>query len=90
MNRSIITTVDKMLPLIPDSEPLKAELEEWRESVFMELPEANAHLWVQVAAILDQHFPPGGREDLNKWQLAVALAWRGEAIAGTQPQSQGA
>ncbi len=78
MSRSACLTVDKMIPLIPDGEPLKAALKEWRDSVFLELPEDNSHLWRQVGEILQSHFPPGGRDDLNEWQLSVALVWRGE------------
>ncbi len=78
MNRSIVQTVDAMLLLIPDGEPLGVELQQWRDSLFLELPEANDHQWGDVAAILAKHFPPGDREDLNEWQLNVALAWRGE------------
>lgn len=77
MIRSICLTVGKMLPLIPDGEPIKAALQEWRDGVFLELPEANAHQWREVAAILQQHFPAGGQEDLSDWQLAVAFVWRG-------------
>lgn len=76
--RSIISTVDAILPRIPDGEPVKRELASWRESVFLELPENNAHQWHAVAMILGKHFPSGGHGELNAWQRDVVAIWKGK------------
>ena len=73
MTRSVLATVDFILPLIPGCEPLGQKLQDWRDGVFLELPETNAHLWREAAIILHEHFPVYG--PLTKWQSHVALIW---------------
>lgn len=77
--RSVLETVQRILREIPDGEPVKADLQRFGDGIFMELPETNQPLWQQVYEIVQRHFPPGGRDDLNDWQLRVALIMRGEA-----------
>jgi len=64
-----------MLPVVPDDEPFKAELKQWRENVFLELPEDNRHQWVAVAEMLQRHFPEDKHADLFAWQRDVEQIW---------------
>ena len=75
---SVITTIDQILPLIPQSEPLRAELQAFRDGVFLELPEGNRHLWVQAQQIIAKMFPwPDLKyEDVRAWQVNVAEIWQ--------------
>ena len=57
---------------------MKAALETWRASVFLELPETSRELFLQVQAILQEHVTLGDKEDLKDWELAVADVWRGD------------
>jgi hypothetical protein len=75
---SIITTLDAILPLIPESEPVKAELQAFRDSIFMELPECNRELWIQAQKLIGKLCPWDAMryEDVRAWQVNVAEAWQ--------------
>lgn len=60
-------TIEKMIAVIPDGEPLKTALQEFHKSVFLELPESNYHLWANVATILGANIPRDENQR-NPWQ----------------------
>ena len=85
---SIITTIDKILPLIPQSEPLRAELQAFLDGVFLELPEGNRHLWVQAQGIIGQRLP-NIWEQMSDWQRAVVLQWQEAICSHEDPDNSG-
>lgn len=70
--QSALLTADKLISWIPNGEPLKDELQEWRDNVLPEYPENSGTLWKQLQNILTSHFD---RRDLDQWQLDVLCAW---------------
>ena len=72
MKRSCLKTVNQIIELIPDGESLKDDLRAFREGVFLELPEDNAHLWRQAAEIMNRYLPGGA---VDGWQREVVDIW---------------
>lgn len=71
MSKSCIEKVQDLIELIPDGEKLKSDLQGWKSTVFLELPESNGHLYREVAEILNEHIP----NEMNDWQRAVYESW---------------
>jgi len=83
MQRSAVETARKMLPLIPQDERMKKQLEEWVGGIFLELPEDNRRLWVDLGHIISERFPIK-QTQLNKWQLAVLDLWNDKHITNSK------
>lgn len=71
-NQSALLTADKLISWIPSGEPLKDELQEWRDNVLEEYPENSRILWKQLQNILISHVDDRG---IDQWQLDVLCAW---------------
>lgn len=78
---TVSQATQQMIDIIPDGEKLKERLISFKDKIFLELPERNNHLWKELLCIIQKHTPPGGKDDLNEWQLQVALILRGEAMS---------
>ena len=75
MSKSVSQLVIELIPLVPEDHVLKARLIEFKEGIFLELPEDNRLLWKQLQKIVGIHLNEKF-EDLEPWQLKVIDAWK--------------
>jgi hypothetical protein len=70
--RTCVGTCEKILKIVPETEPLHAELKAFVDGIFFELPETAQPLWAEVARILNNHL---ARSPIPDWQKAVEDIW---------------
>lgn len=80
MSRSVVATAREILKVVPESEPLHAELVSFANSIFIELPETMHVEWKKLANVLEEHFPPQEAK-LLEWQREVVKIWLGQQSA---------
>lgn len=74
MTRSATETALKILAVLPKDDPLYGVLVDFSNSVFLELPEANQHLWVRLQNSLNGRISNAMAPLPNCWEMVVDIA----------------
>lgn len=83
MAHSVINTVTAMIDKMPENNDFTQELKEFKNSIFLELPEDNINLWRKLGIILDKYLPRPKKgstsndwiKSLNQWELEIFYIW---------------
>lgn len=79
MPKSVTDTAKEILKVIPDGEEMKESVQKFIDSIFLELPENNGPMWVELRATIYCHLP-GSPEQLTDWQKEIGKIWA-DAVA---------
>ena len=74
MARSAVETAQRILAVLPEDDPLHGILTDLVGSVFLELPEANQHLWARLQNSLNGRISNSMAPLPNCWETVVDIA----------------
>lgn len=72
--RTCFGVLEQIIPLIPEDHPARKEFEDFKNTIFLELPEDGLRYFRPASAIMAKHFA-GIEGDGHGWKSDVVRMW---------------